>query len=350
MIRRVVYSPFKDPSEVPVDACCFLSHVGFCLLDVRMNKPKSPFTKASLEERHQFLNFLLENTPDQIYFKDRESRFICLSKAVAQRLGVHDPAELIGKTDLDLFEAEAARGFFEDEQRMMETGEPVIGKIGKEVHPDGHVTWAYITKLPLRNSEDEIIGVCGINKDFTRIKEMEDALFEERNLLRKATEELEARNAQMEADLRMAREIQEALLPRDYPKLVARGAHGTLTFAHFYRPAAAVGGDFFDIIPLSETRAGVFICDVMGHGMRAALITAVIRALLEELHATMGDPGRFLVALNLRLRAILERVEEPFIATAFFLEADLRELRERYWDRHLGRGGIFLIFDCESRP
>ena len=79
---------------------------------------------------------------------------------------------------------------------------------------------------------------------------------------------------------------------------------------------------FFDIFPLSPTRAGIFICDVMGHGLRAALVTAIIRTLLEELRPMMQNPGRFLSALNLQLRAILERVDEPFIATAFYLTAD----------------------------
>ena len=60
--------------------------------------------------------------------------------------------------------------------------------------------------------------------------------------------------------------------------------------AHCYRPAEAVGGDFFDIFPLSPSRVGVFICNVMGHGLRAALITAVIRTLLEELRPLMDNP------------------------------------------------------------
>ncbi|HEU4680089.1 MAG TPA: PP2C family protein-serine/threonine phosphatase, partial [Terrimicrobiaceae bacterium] len=113
-------------------------------------------------------------------------------------------------------------------------------------------------------------------------------------------------------------------LPRDYPTFPGFGVSGqnALSFAHCYLPAAAVGGDFFDIFPLSKTRAGVLVCDVMGHGLRAALIMAIIRALLEELRPMMHQAGRFLESLNLRLRAVLERVEEPFVATAFYMIAD----------------------------
>jgi sigma-B regulation protein RsbU (phosphoserine phosphatase) len=262
--------------------------------------------------------------PDHVYFKDTQGRFIQASRAVANFMGVEGPQDLIGKSDFDFWSGQTAQETFADEQQIVKTGQPLIGKIEKLTHPDGRVSWDYTTKLPLKDSKGIIIGICGINKDFTAIKEMEDALAEERNRLRITTAELEAKNAQLEADLRMAREVQLALLPRDYPRLSHFGSSGysALTFAHLYRPAEAVGGDFFDIFPLSPNRAGVFICDVMGHGLRAALITAVIRTLLEELRHLMDNPGRFLSALNLQLRAILERVEEPFIATAFYLIAD----------------------------
>jgi phosphoserine phosphatase RsbU/P len=269
-------------------------------------------------------SFLLENTPDQVYFKDRQGRFLRASRAVAEYMDAANPDDLIGKTDFDFWSEQTAREAAADEQRIIETGQPMIGKIEKLIYPNGRITWDYTTKLPLKDSKGQIIGICGINKDFTAIKEMEDALAEERNRLRVTTAELEAKNAQLEADLRMAREIQLALLPRDYPTHSNFGSSGfsALTFAHCYRPAAAVGGDFFDIFPLAPNRAGVFICDVMGHGLRAALVTAIIRTLLEELRPLMHNAGRFLSALNLRLRAILERLEEPFIATAFYLIAD----------------------------
>lgn len=269
------------------------------------------------------LSFLLENTPDQVYFKDKEGRFLRASKAVADFLAVRNPNDLIGKSDFDFWSPETARAAHSDEQQIIETGQPLVGKIERLVHPDGRVSWDHTTKLPLRNSKGEIIGVCGINKDFTQIKKMENALREERNRLRITTAELAARNAQLEADLRMAREIQEALLPRGYPSARAGISDpAELSFAHCYRPAAAVGGDFFHFFPLSQHKAGIFICDVMGHGLRAALVTAIIRACMEELRPSLSDPGQFLRNLNSRLRSILGSVDEPFVATAFYMIAD----------------------------
>jgi phosphoserine phosphatase RsbU/P len=283
-----------------------------------------PPDSESFVQAQEFFDFLLEKTPDQVYFKDRRGRFLRASRAVADYMDVADPRELIGKTDFDFWSPETAREAAADEQKIMETREPMVGKVERLVHPDGRVTWDYTTKMPLLDSSGNVIGICGINKDFTAMKEMQDALAEERNRLKATTAELEAKNAVLEADLQLAREVQEALLPRDYPIFPGFGVSGqnALSFAHCYLPAAVVGGDFFDIFPLSKSRAGILVCDVMGHGLRAALITAIIRALLEELRPMMNQAGRFLESLNLRLRAVLERVEEPFVATAFYMIAD----------------------------
>src|SRR5580765_1097061 len=76
---------------------------------------------------------MLENIPDRIYFKDAQSRFLKVSKALAKRLGVTDPAEAIGKTDFDFQTPEKAREFYEDEQRIIQTGQPLINKIEKHI-------------------------------------------------------------------------------------------------------------------------------------------------------------------------------------------------------------------------
>jgi sigma-B regulation protein RsbU (phosphoserine phosphatase) len=138
-------------------------------------------------------------------------------------------------------------------------------------------------------------------------------------------DELRAKNAQLEADFNMAREIQEIFLPQQYPTFPhsASPEESAIRFSHRYLPAAQVGGDFFNIFPITDCTAGVFICDVMGHGMRAALITAIMRALLEELMPVAADPGKFLSEINRSLHAILKRTREPFLATAFYLVADV---------------------------
>ena len=137
--------------------------------------------------------------------------------------------------------------------------------------------------------------------------------------------ELFKRNAEMEADLNLAREIQLSFLPQQYVSFprVTMPFEGALQFHHRYQPTSTLGGDFTDILVLSETRAGVFICDVMGHGVRSALVTAVARGLIEELLPTALEPGRFLTQLNHSLMTILKRTKTPMFASAFFLVADV---------------------------
>ncbi len=137
-------------------------------------------------------------------------------------------------------------------------------------------------------------------------------------------DELRSKNAQLEADFNMAREIQEIFLPHQYPTLPPRvsSEESALRFSHRYLPAAAVGGDFFDVFGITDMTAGIFICDVMGHGMRAALVTAIMRGLVEELMPVAADAGKFLTEINRSLHAILKRTNEPFLATAFYLVAD----------------------------
>jgi sigma-B regulation protein RsbU (phosphoserine phosphatase) len=143
--------------------------------------------------------------------------------------------------------------------------------------------------------------------------------------LARYAEELKEKNAQLEADFNMAREIQEIFLPHQYPTFPRSVAaeQSALRFAHRYLPAAAVGGDFFDIFGISDSTAGVFICDVMGHGMRAALVTAIMRGILEEVMGLAADPGKFLTEINRSLHVILRRTREPFLATAFYMVADV---------------------------
>ncbi len=142
--------------------------------------------------------------------------------------------------------------------------------------------------------------------------------------LAESTDLLRRQHAQMETDLAMARVVQQALLPQDYPTFPpgVPANESRLRFAHRWIPTHQVAGDFFAVLPVSATAAGVFLCDVMGHGVRAALITTHLRGLLREQEALAGDPGAFLAALNRHLQALLERVGETVFVTAAYAVVD----------------------------
>ncbi len=134
-----------------------------------------------------------------------------------------------------------------------------------------------------------------------------------------------AYHAQMEAELQMARNLQQSLFPDRYPVFPGSAApeKSALQFCHRFYPAQHLAGDFFSVLSLSDTRAAVFICDVMGHGVRSALVTAMLRAWVEDLAPETTDPAHFLGELNRRLARVFKQNDGLMFATAFYLVADL---------------------------
>jgi PAS domain S-box-containing protein len=133
--------------------------------------------EALIEERH-LLHTLMDNLPDLIYFKDRESRFTRTNKAHANLFGLSDPVLAIDKTDFDFYAPEQAIAFRKDEHEIIRTGQPVVGKEEMQRWPDGHVTWVSTTKMPLRDAQGNIIGTFGVSRDITERKHVEEALRE----------------------------------------------------------------------------------------------------------------------------------------------------------------------------
>jgi sigma-B regulation protein RsbU (phosphoserine phosphatase) len=149
---------------------------------------------------------------------------------------------------------------------------------------------------------------------------------------KRLAEQVAAYHAQIQADLDLAHKLQESLLPRSYPAFPRTGpaTQSALRFEHRYFWTTQLGGDFFSVQSLSDSRAGVLICDVMGHGVRSALVTAMLRAMVGDLEAYAEEPGRFLSEMNRRLATILKQIAEPLFATAFYLVADVATGQMRY--------------------
>jgi diguanylate cyclase (GGDEF)-like protein/PAS domain S-box-containing protein len=164
----------------------------------------------------------LEHIPDGVYFKDRDSRFVRISRSLAVRFGLNEPDEAINKTDFDVFSEEHAKQAFADEQRILVTGQPIVDVEEKETWPDGHETWVLTTKLPLIDKEGNVIGTMGISRDITERKRIEQELHKYRvrleELVSERTAELKQANEELERDI-AARKIAEQSLAQKAQEL-----------------------------------------------------------------------------------------------------------------------------------
>jgi phosphoserine phosphatase RsbU/P len=281
-------------------------------------------TEMSLRNSESLYHSLVETMPQNVFRKDLQGRFTFANQQYCKHYKCK-LEDILGKTDFDFFPKELAEKYQKDDQRVMETGQTY--EIIEEHHPLGQEkTIVQVVKTPLYGADGSIIGLQGIFWDITAQKLAEEQIHRANVELARSREELRTKNLLMEENLHMAREIQFAMLPQQYPVFphTVPVEQSAFQFVHRYQPAETVSGDFFSVSALSEDEAAVFICDVTGHGMRAALVTAMIRALVEELKPIARDPGMFLRKINSDLFTILKTTGSPMLTTAFYLVANWR--------------------------
>jgi phosphoserine phosphatase RsbU/P len=317
--------------------------------DQDWTRPDQLMTEKELSEYRQraerlafenkMLRVVLDSMPDNVSIKDLKGRYIFDNSGHARFLGAKDSSEVVGKTLFDFFPAESAAKFHAEDLRVLRSGEPVVQSVDEAIDRAGNKVWIAVTKMSLRDEKGELIGLVSTTRDITARKNAEEQLaryaeeLREKNAqLARYAEELHEKNAQLEEDLETARELQNALLPQQYPIFPssASPAASALRFHHFFRPSSGVGGDFFHVFQLSDSVAGVFICDVMGHGVRAALVAAILRALVEDARLQATEPSRFLQELNRGIFHILRHTGLTMFVSACYVLADVARGELRY--------------------
>jgi sigma-B regulation protein RsbU (phosphoserine phosphatase) len=295
-----------------------------------------------LNDERILLRTILDHLPSRLYVKDVNSRYVLNNRSHLDLLGAPSQESALGRTTTDFFPGPRGEQALADDRRAF-GGESLINVEKSDFGPEGDVHWSLVTKVPLHDAHGEIVGLVGISHDITRRKVAE--------------EEARRRGQEMEADLRMARQVQEAFLNRPYPVFPGATAAGRLRFAHRYLPASTLGGDFFDIMRVSDSRCGVLVCDVMGHGVRAGLLTALIRGVAEEVGTRTTDPVAVVAEINRSLMPIVEQTGQPVFATVFFALIDLATGRLDYANaghpapliRH-ARGEIERLSPADPEP
>ncbi len=176
--------PFADPQAVP----------GASPL-LEMGLELEAFSDWRDLESH-LLRILLTHTTDYIYFKDLQSRFIRVSRTLANLFGL-DPEAVVGKSDADFFTSEHASQALKDEQEIIRRGEPLRNIEERETWLDGRSTWVSTTKAPLRDSQGNVIGTFGISRDITAQREAQEALVRSEARHREMSEELATMNKRL---------------------------------------------------------------------------------------------------------------------------------------------------------
>ncbi len=269
--------------------------------------------EAQVEEERHLLRQLSDHVPLQIYFKDLDSNFLMVNQRMAEWMGFDHERELLGKHDRYFFDEDHWKQAEADEKKIIQTGEAVIDQLEHEIRHGGSETWVITSKFPWRDRHGNIKGTFGVSSDVTKLvtAQQEASTF---------ARQLQHTNEAYEEELLLAREIQQALASECFP---AASDHNGINFGARYIPISGLAGDFFEVVKVGENSFGILICDVMGHGVRSALIVAMLRGLLEKQRSQANDPGHFLHGLNDGLAAILERAGTTMFATAFYGFIDL---------------------------
>ena len=164
---------FVEISAAPIfDEAGEVSHIIEACRDITERKR----AEDALEQERNLLRTLIDNLPDYIYVKDAQGRFIAANLATVRIMGASTPNDLLGRTDRDYYPPQLAAEYRADEEDVLRSGQPLINKDEPHVDPSGHRRAVLSTKIPLKDSQGNVVGLVGISRDITERKLAEEAL------------------------------------------------------------------------------------------------------------------------------------------------------------------------------
>jgi sigma-B regulation protein RsbU (phosphoserine phosphatase) len=275
---------------------------------------------AEKENYYGIFDHLIEG----IFRTTPDGHYVMANIALARIYGYDSPADLIANITDIAHRLYVDIGRRDEFIELMQGNDIITGFESRIYRKDNTIIWISENCRAVRNAEGKVMYYEGTVEDITERKYAEEQIKRATNELTRSREEMRTKNQLMEENLRMAREIQLTMLPQQYPIFPDEvpAEQSAFQFVHRYQSAETVSGDFFAVSALTNDEAGVLICDVTGHGIRAALVTAMIRALAEELKPCAREPGFFLKKLNSDLFNILKTTGSPMLTTAFYFVAN----------------------------
>lgn len=269
--------------------------------------------ELELDRQRQLLQTIVQILPCRIFVRDLEGKFLLINEEYRKRFGLRSREDVVGHRLTDFRSSENALRIEEQDRKIVETGQPVYNQLEYDKSLLGEKSWVLTSKVPLRSSKGEIEGTVGVTLDITEQKEAEAALKE--------------KNEQFETELLVARHLQEHMMAMgfdDQPFFEKEGANWSIEASYLYKPSHHLAGDFFFLLPVSKDRLGILICDVMGHGVKASLVTMLLRGLMLEDTDLLVQPEKLLEHLNRNLYKLAEDEEFPRFVTAVYCVVNLK--------------------------
>ena len=282
------------------------------LVGVFVDITRRKHAEQRASEERELYRSVFDHIPNSIYVKNRESRFIMANAATANKMGIEIPSDLIGQSDEAFFTETSVKENRLKEQEIMDSGVPMIDVEYQEQWKKGdQVTWGKISKFPLYDSNGIVKGLIGISSDITSLKKVQFSL--------------QAKIDELEKEQNLSRDIQLALLPNGLPRLSYQVSqvNREVVFGHYYIPCNSVSGDLFLVFPVGENAVGAMICDVMGHGVPAALVASFLRGLIEKHMELSNQPEAFVTRINKDFEKTLSMSNLAMLATAIYAYIDL---------------------------
>jgi len=167
------------------------------------------------------LRALIDNVPDYMYVKDADCRFLVANLSVAKQMGAKTPEELLGKTDFDFYPREIAETFCNDERRVILSGQPEVNREEIGVDSQGKTSIVLTTQVPLRDKSGKVVGLAGVGRDITVLKQAQEEM-------RKAREAADTANRAKEE----GNELVRLLLDSTAEAIYGIDLHGNCTFCN----------------------------------------------------------------------------------------------------------------------
>ncbi len=277
------------------------------------------YAEIELDRQRKLLETIIQILPCRIFVRDANDKFLLINEEYRRAFDLDTRELAIGKKLTDIRDNEDTRAIMKQDVEILSTGKPIYNQLEHNDTLLGKDRWVLTSKVPLIDNEGEPEGIVGMIFDITDQKKLEVQA-------KAASKELAAKNLQFETELLVARQLQEQLMSMGFdnqPIYTLAGSQWRLEASYLYAPSHHLAGDFFYLIPIAENQLGILVCDVMGHGIKAALVTMLIRGLMLETPVLLGEPDKVLKHLNDNLVTLAEDPEFPRFVTALYTVIDL---------------------------